>query len=101
MFNIILDLLTLHRYITRSVLIPFIEGQFDDNAVSRMAIDQALNEAIENVPKATSLVIALIVASGTKELLENIIGKIQTYLKSAPQRLYISYGWLLLCTFLV
>jgi hypothetical protein len=69
-----------------------------------MIADQSMNEAIEKAPKAASLVISLhdvITAASTKAQLEAIVAKIQVYLKSAPQRIYISYAWLLLCTFLV
>ena len=69
-----------------------------------MAADHNLNEAIEKAPRAASLVIAIYKAlsnASTKAQLEEIIKEIQIYLKGAPQRIYISYGWLLLCTFLV
>lgn len=57
-----------------------------------------------NAPRAASLVISLhnhITAASTKVQLKTIMAKIQVYLPSAPQRVYVSYAWLLFCTFLV
>ncbi len=73
------------------------------NVVERMEADRELKKAIENGHKAAFLALGLDFI--TKEVdiqLKSILGNIQKILPdNTPQRVYLSYGWLILCTEMV
>lgn len=70
-----------------------------------MVDDETLRAAMENASKAAPLVIAMekeITPAGVEEDLKSILIKIQDLLpENTPQRIYISYAWLMLCTQMV
>lgn len=91
------------RYISRTVLVPFVEGVSTSDVVKRMEADRRLMNAIENGYKVAALAIGLdFTTDQANTQLKSILSAIQKILPSTtPQRVYISYGWLILCTQMV
>ena len=92
------------RYITRVVLVPFVDSNLQHiGVIERMEADQALQLAMAGAHKAASLALAMDITPGTiKYDHDLILRKLQDLLPVAtPQRIYISYSWLLLCTEMV
>lgn len=82
---------------------PFVDCDIADDVVSRMEADSRLKRAIEGGYKAA--VIATGMDYSTEEVtsrLKVILTQIQEMLPAnTSHRLYISYGWLILCTEMV
>lgn len=80
------------------------DGPLVTDPVGRMAADDCLSAAIKDVHKAAALIIRLqkeFTDSDTKIDFERVLSELQLTIMRAPQRIYISYGWLMMCTLLV
>jgi len=92
-----------HRYISRTVLIPFVEDASQGDVILRMDADEQLQQAMESASQALPLAIGLesdleMAANDLKTILKRLQDIFPSF---TPQRIYISYGWLLLCTLMV
>lgn len=93
----VLNCQTYFRYITRTVLIPFTSSDATVSVLDQMEADKRLKAACVKAQTAVSLATQLELNDevGLRQILE----KLQELLPaSTPQRLYISYGWLIQCT---
>lgn len=93
----------IYRYITRTVLVPFVEGASNSGVISRMEADKILRSAIKDASKAASLAIGLdFNTAEVQSELKIILRKIEEVLPgNTHQRVKVSYGWLILCTQMV
>ena len=92
------------RYITRAVIIPFVDSR-NLPAAERIDVDRTLQCAVHKAGRAAGTMIALgncLTGPEAQQELKEIVKQVESYLPNLQcHRLIVSYSWLLLATFKV